>query len=105
MLLLPVVLIEGLVIQIDGLGWMIVLYLGLIPTALAYILYIFGLRTTLASIATIIALIEPLTAAIPAFIILGERLTSYEWLGAIILLGLMTLLYQRREDTTARLSN
>jgi DME family drug/metabolite transporter len=96
LLLLPLVTAQGFVARFDGVGWAIVLYLGLIPTALAYILYIFGLRTTLASVATTVALIEPLTASILAFVILGERLTTLEAVGAIILLAAMVLLYQTK---------
>ena len=95
-LLLPLVMTQGLVAQFDGLGWAIILYLGLVPTALAYILYIFGLRTTPASVATTVALIEPLTASILAFMFLGERPTTLELIGALILLTAMVLLYQSR---------
>ncbi|HXV97320.1 MAG TPA: EamA family transporter [Anaerolineae bacterium] len=96
LLMLPLVLAQGFVAQFNGLGWGVVFYLGLIPTALAYVFYIFGLRTTMASVATTVSLIEPLTASLLAFLMLGERLTPGEGVGAMILLAAMVLLYQRR---------
>jgi len=95
LLLLPLLIGQGFLAQFGPLGWAIIFYLGLIPTALAYILYIFGLKTTLASVATTAALVEPLTASLLAISFLGERLTWQEGGGAVILLGAMVLLYRK----------
>ena len=96
LLMLPLVLAQGFMAEFNGLGWGIILYLGLAPTALAYVLYIFGLRTTMASVATTVSLVEPLTASLLAFLILGERLTSLEGLGAAMVLGAVVILYRQR---------
>src|SRR4029077_5146155 len=49
--------------------------LGTGPTAVAYTLYFRGLRTAAASTAARLALLEPLTGAILAALLLGERLS------------------------------
>jgi drug/metabolite transporter, DME family len=59
--------------------------LGTGPTALAYTLYFRGLRTAAASTAALLALLEPLTGAVLATFILGERLSAAGMAGAAIL--------------------
>src|SRR6516164_7038293 len=59
--------------------------LGLGPTAVAYTLYFRGLRTAAASTATLLTLLEPLTGAILAALVLGQRLNATGMAGAAIL--------------------
>ena len=59
--------------------------LGTGPTAVAYTLYFRGLRTAAASTATRLALLEPLTGAILAALLLGERLSATGIVGAAII--------------------
>ncbi|NJQ00495.1 DMT family transporter [Streptomyces zingiberis] len=62
------------------------LYLGAVPTALAYTLFFAGLRTVRAATASVIALVEPLTAAALGIALLGERLNAVSGCGAALLL-------------------
>jgi drug/metabolite transporter, DME family len=57
------------------------------PTAVAYTLYFRGLRTASASTAALLSLLEPLTAAVLAALILGDRLSGAGIAGAVILLA------------------
>jgi drug/metabolite transporter, DME family len=59
--------------------------LGTGPTAVAYTLYFRGLRTVAASTAARLALLEPLTGAILADLLLGERLSATGIVGAAII--------------------
>jgi len=59
--------------------------LGTGPTAVAYTLYFRGLRTVAASTAARLALLEPLTGAILAALLLGERLSATGIAGAAII--------------------
>ena len=59
--------------------------LGTGPTAVAYTLYFRGLRTVAASTAARLALLEPLTGAILAALLLGERLSATGIVGAAII--------------------
>jgi DME family drug/metabolite transporter len=61
--------------------------LGIGPTAVAYTLYFRGLRKASASTAALLTLIEPLTAAVLAALVLGNRLTATGIAGAVMLLA------------------
>ena len=63
----------------------------MIPTALAYILYILGLRTTSATVSSIVTLLEPLTATTLGLLLFGERLGTLGFAGAALLLGALLL--------------
>lgn len=73
-------------------GWLLLLYLGAVPTALGYGLFVAGMKTTQATIAGIITLLEPVTAAVLAAILFGERLTAQGIFGAVLLLGAIVVL-------------
>jgi DME family drug/metabolite transporter len=59
--------------------------LGTGPTAVAYSLYFRGLRTAAASTGALLALLEPLTGAILAALVLGQHLSASGIAGAAIL--------------------
>lgn len=69
--------------------------LGIAPTATAYLLYFAALRTTTATTAAMLSLLEPLTAAVIAVTVLHEHLTAVEAAGAA-LLAVAVLLAARR---------
>jgi DME family drug/metabolite transporter len=95
-LLLSVALPTGLVVSYSRAGWAMLAYLGLVPTAFAYALYLEGMRTVSATVASIATLLEPLTSTLLAWLIFGERLSSLGWLGTALLgVAMMVLL---RED-------
>jgi drug/metabolite transporter, DME family len=61
--------------------------LGIGPTAVAYTLYFRGLRKASASSAALLSLLEPLTAAVLAALVLGNRLSATGIAGAVMLLA------------------
>jgi drug/metabolite transporter, DME family len=61
--------------------------LGIGPTAMAYTLYFRGLRRAPASTAALLSLIEPLTAAVLAALVLGDRLSATGIVGAVMLVA------------------
>lgn len=92
LLLLGCSLTTRLVFTYPGVDWLLLLYLGCIPTALAYTLFQAGMRSTPATLTSILTLCEPLTAAILAWILFGERLGLLGIVGALLLLGTILLL-------------
>lgn len=68
--------------EVDAVSLGLIGYLGLVPTALAYALYFSGLRTVHPGPAALIALLEPLTAALLAAVFLGDRLGLWGMVGA-----------------------
>lgn len=97
LLLLPVVLVRGLAWQYTPVGWGLLLYLGLVPTALGYALYLRGLRTTTATVSAVVALLEPLVSTALAVTLLGEQLSRNGVLGGGLLLASVVFLYVRQK--------
>ncbi len=71
-------------------AWLVALALG--PTVGAFGLYTLGLRCVPASVASIVATLEPVTAAGLSFILLGERFESWQALGGGFILVSVLLL-------------
>jgi len=101
LLLLPFALATGFVVSYTAEGWALLLYLGLVPTALAYVLFLTGMRSITATVASIATLIEPLTSTLLAWLFFGEQLGPLGVFGAALLLGAIGLLY-RGESRRAR---
>lgn len=77
-------------------GLLTVGYLGLVPMALAYLLFGFGLRVLRSSTATTIALLEPVVATLLAVAVVGERPGPIGWIGlAVVALGIALLSARR----------
>jgi DME family drug/metabolite transporter len=91
-LLLPVLVLAGGAQLATPGGLTLALYLGLIPTALAYVLFARGLRRLSAGETATLTLAEPLTAAALGVLVLGERPGALAAVGAAITLaGLVVL--------------
>lgn len=81
-------------------GWLLMLHLGILATALSYWLFASGLRSVSASTAMTLSLAEPLTAAILGIVVVGERLTVIPALGLLLILSaLLLLILPSRGDT------
>lgn len=81
-----------LVIVYPAWDWLILLYLGCVPTAFAYGLFQVGIRSLSATVVSIVTLCEPLTAALLAWIFFREELSLLGLLGAVLLLGAMAMI-------------
>jgi DME family drug/metabolite transporter len=91
-LLAPVLVIGDLGPLASGDGLALVLFLGVVPTALAYVLFARGLRRLSAAETSTLTLAEPLTAGLLGALVLGESLTPLSGLGAgVVLAGLLVL--------------
>ncbi len=73
-------------------GLLMIFWLGLIPTAVAYIAYAYGLAKVRASTASTLILAEPATATLLAAIVLGEAINARGWSGiVVVIIGLIYL--------------
>jgi DME family drug/metabolite transporter len=68
-------------------GVAILAYLAIVPMAVSYLLFGYGLRALPASGATTLALAEPVVATLLAVLVVGEQLTPLAWTG-LLLVGL-----------------
>lgn len=87
--LLPFGLAEGLLPHTgDGLRLVgLLVYVAAVPTALAYGLYFAGAAVVRSATVSVIMLLEPVSAAVLAVALLGERLTAATVGGALLMLG------------------
>jgi DME family drug/metabolite transporter len=77
------------------------LYLGLATMALAYALLYAGLRTTSGSAATVATLLEPVSAALLAVVLLGERLAGPALVGGAMILAAVASLHTATSTASA----
>lgn len=87
LILLPVLIFAELDWVFTAGGAITVLYLGLVATAVAYVLFVRGLNVLPVGSTVTLSLAEPLTAAALGVIVLGERLGLTAIIGALLLLA------------------
>lgn len=84
-----------------GDSWGVVLFLGLVSTGVAYLLFSSGLRHVSGATGVTLALAEPVTAFVLAVLVVGEHQPPLAWLGLVgVIAGL--LLVVRAELRLAR---
>jgi len=78
----------------DAIAWELLALLGLVPTALAYLSYLAGLRLIDATKASVFAIMEPITAVILGALLLQETLSYDSLLGfALIVSSILLISY------------
>ncbi len=82
-------------------SWALLVYLGVATMALSYGLLYAGLRTTSGSAATVATLVEPVSAALLAALLLGERLSWPALLGGALILAAVVALRPSEERPVA----
>ncbi|MEV0244633.1 EamA family transporter [Streptomyces sp. NPDC050674] len=87
--LLPFALAEGLLPHTGEPVRLLLLlaYVAAVPTALAYGLYFAGAAVVRSATVSVIMLLEPVSAAVLAVVLLGEHLTAATLTGTLVMLG------------------
>jgi drug/metabolite transporter, DME family len=83
-------------------GLIMILWLGLVATALAYLLFSIGLRRLRTSTVATLSLTEPLTAALLGVLVLDERLGGLAEIGAAVLLAGLVVMIDRDQACSDR---
>jgi DME family drug/metabolite transporter len=78
------------------------LYLGIVSTGFAYLIYIQGLKSTQATVAGIAVLLEPLTATCLGIVIFKETLGISGVIGGVLLVGSIALLSFPEPDKASK---
>ena len=97
-LLLPVLLVEGLGPVGSAGGLAMVAFLGVVPSALAYVLFARGLRHLPAGEVATLTLAEPVTATALGTVVLGERPGLVALGGVLLVLAGLAVLAAPRRD-------
>jgi drug/metabolite transporter (DMT)-like permease len=80
-------------------GWLIMMTLAFVPTILGFGLYNTSMNYLPASIANLLATLEPVMTAIQAYIFLGEVMTIIQIIGSVIILSAVVIVqFERREN-------
>ena len=87
LILLPVLPLSGFAAFGSSSALATSIYLGAIPTALAYVLFARGLRVLPTAEVATLTLAEPLTAAALGTVVLGEQLSAGAAIGAAMVMG------------------
>ena len=77
--------------ELGAKAWWSMIYLGVAATALTTLLQVLGQRFVSPSRAAIIYALEPLFAALFAFVLLGERMGMVGYIGGAVMIGAMFL--------------
>lgn len=84
----------GGALQAGASSWAVVLFLGLVSTGLAYLLFTSGLRHISGATGVTLALGEPVTAFVLAVLVVGEPQQLLAWLGlAGVIAGLWVVVW------------
>jgi len=73
--------------NLNGIGWINLLIVGLIHTGVTYCLYFSSLKELPGQKAAILSYIDPLVAVLISVTILGESMTLWQVIGGILILG------------------
>ena len=87
LLSLPVAAWLGGPLQASASGWAVVVYLGVVATGVAYLLFSVGLRGMSAATGVALSKAEPITAFALSILIVGERPAWWSVLGLLAVIG------------------
>lgn len=86
-LLLPFSISSGFSWLAEMQNFWTMIFMGVMCTSIAYLLFLSGLQKINSSSAVTLSLAEPLTAAMLGVLLVGEHLSSTSWVGVAMLLG------------------
>lgn len=95
--LMPAALWSGMALPLRPDVLAVALYLGVVPTAVAYAAYFRGLRHAHPVVTALSAVLEPLTAAVLSAFVLGDHLGPMGWSGTVLLTAAVALSYWRTD--------
>ncbi|KIL51645.1 membrane protein [Jeotgalibacillus alimentarius] len=80
----------------SDIGWF--LLLGMIGAGISFIVYVIGIRRTTAPTASMVAMVEPVTASLFGVLLLGDHLNLVQMIGMVIILATVTILSVKQKD-------
>jgi drug/metabolite transporter (DMT)-like permease len=77
---------DALFLALQSKHWILFVLLGILGAGVSFFLYVEGLKYTAPTIASVVAIIEPVTALFFGFIVLNERLSFLQIVGVLLIL-------------------
>jgi drug/metabolite transporter (DMT)-like permease len=87
------------IIEFPSQLWLLIFVIAWVPSLLAYLLYSYAIKYVKASKGSILSVIEPLSAALFSTIFVGERLENLQFIGIVLALAGVILLFQKGKVT------
>lgn len=82
--------IDQIVAVISTPSWKLFAVLGVLGAGLSFIIYIVGLKNTAPAVASIVAMVEPVTASLFGVLVLNENLGGLQVVGMVLILITVT---------------
>ena len=99
LLSLPIAAWLGGPLQASASGWAVVIYLGIVATGIAYLLFSIGLRGMSAATGVALSKAEPITAFVLSLLIVGERPAWWSVLGLLaVIVGLWIVVQAEQKN-------
>ena len=80
----------------SDIGWF--LLLGIVGAGISFIFYVIGIRWTAPTTASMVAMVEPVTASLFGVLLIGDHLTIIQTLGMVLILVTITVLSVKQSD-------
>jgi drug/metabolite transporter, DME family len=84
------------VLTSSDIGWF--LLLGILGAGISFIIYVIGIRWTTPTSASMVAMVEPVTASLFGVLLIGNHLTIFQILGMVLILVTITVLSVKQSD-------
>ncbi|PYZ96373.1 EamA family transporter [Alteribacter lacisalsi] len=84
------------VVMSNDIGWL--LLLGTLGAGISFIFYVIGMRKTAPTTASMVAMVEPVTASLFAVLLLGDHLNFVQLLGMVLILMTVTVLSVKQAE-------
>lgn len=84
------------VVTSSDIGWF--LLLGIVGAGISFIFYVIGIRKTTPTTASMVAMVEPVTASLFGVMVIGDHLTMIQLLGMLVILVTITTLSVKQSD-------
>lgn len=72
--------------------------MGIVGAGISFIIYVIGIRWTAPTTASMVAMVEPVTASLFGVLLLGDHLTILQLLGMGFILVTITVLSVKQSD-------
>lgn len=100
---LPIAALLGGMPSTNAQGWAVVVYLGVVATGVAYLLFSMGLRSVSAATSVALSKFEPITAFVLSIIVVGERPGWLAFAGlGLVLMGLWLVVHSEMRQNRQR---
>ncbi|WP_101842714.1 DMT family transporter [Halobacillus sp. Marseille-P3879] len=84
------------VVTSSDIGWF--LLLGIVGAGISFIFYVMGIRRTTPATASMVAMVEPVTASLFGVLLIGDHLSIMQLLGMLLILFTVTVLSVKQSD-------